>query len=127
MFCTEGIAMILRIIYHSLIYKKRQLSVSYFVKYGSLFGTIMTFIACNGKQYALIKRYEVKNLFSNCFVSSKYYSLLLISIDEFFFVLEKTSSQVDVVDAYSSLDICIVIEEVDSFVVSPMSAYHEHD
>ncbi|CAF2855212.1 unnamed protein product [Rotaria sp. Silwood2] len=116
-----------QIVYHSLAYTKRQSSVSYFVKYNSLFGIIITFMSCDDKQYAIIKRHAVKKKFSDYFVSSPYHSLLSKPIDTFFFVLEKQSLQFDVVDVYSSLDMCIVIEEDDCFIVSPLSIYHEHD
>ncbi|CAF1285776.1 unnamed protein product [Rotaria sordida] len=116
-----------QIIFHSLAYTKRQSSVSYFVKYNSLFGSIITFMSCNDKQYAIIKRYPIKKLFSDYFVSSPYYGRLMKPLDTFFFVLEKVSFQFDLVDVYSSLYMCVVIEEDDCLIVSPISVYHEHD
>lgn len=115
------------VIFHSLSYNKRQLSISFFVKYGSLFGSILTFMNCNNKKYAIIKRYPIKKLFSECFISSIYYGLLSKSVDQFFFILDKVASQFDIVDIHSSFDMCIVIEEEDCYVVSPLSSYYEHD
>ena len=116
-----------QIVYHSLAYTKRQSSMSYFVKYGSFFGAIIVFIHCNGKQYAIINRYSIKKKFSDYLISSNYYNVLLKSIDSFFFVLEKQSHHVDITDIISITDMCILIEEENSFVVSPISSSHEHD
>jgi hypothetical protein len=116
-----------QIVYHSLAYTRRQSSISFFIKYGTLFGSIITFMSCNDKQYAIIKRYSTKKRFSDYFSSSVYYKLLSKSIDVFFFVLEKSSFQLDVIDIHSSMQICIVIEEDDCFIVSPLLVYHEHD
>jgi len=51
------------VVYHSLAYKKRQSSISYFIKYGNLFGSIVVFMYCNGKEYAIINRHTLKIVF----------------------------------------------------------------
>ena len=82
---------------------------------------------CNGKEYAIVNRHMVKSCFSDHFISSYYYHILSKPIDSFFFVLNKVSSRFDVVDINISMEMCIIIEEDDCFVVSPLSVYHEHD
>ena len=84
-------------------------------------------MGCNGKEYAIINRHMLKNPFSDIFISSSYYEKLSRSIDSLFFVLEKVSGQCDIFDMYHSMEMCIVIEEEECFVVSPLSVYHEHD
>jgi hypothetical protein len=69
----------------------------------------------------------LKNRFSDNFISSSYYGILSKSIDSFFFVVDKISLQVDVFEIHNSMEMCIVIEEEDCFIVSPLSVYHEHD
>lgn len=115
------------VVYHSLAYKKRQSSISYFIKYANLFGSIMVFMCCNGKEYAVINRHMLKSRFSDHFISSYYYNILSKPIDSFFFVLDKVSNRFDVIDLQNSMEMCIVIEEDDCFIVSPLSVYHEHD
>ncbi|CAF1367916.1 unnamed protein product [Rotaria sp. Silwood1] len=56
-----------QIVYHSLEYTKKQSSVSYFIKYGSLFGIVIVFMSCNDKQYAVVKRHPIKKRFSDFF------------------------------------------------------------
>jgi hypothetical protein len=87
----------------------------------------MVFMSCNDKQYAIIKRNPIRRRFSDFFVSSAYYSILNEPVDAFFFVLEKASFHFDVVDLESSMEMCIVVEDDDCFVVSPISVHHEHD
>jgi hypothetical protein len=82
---------------------------------------------CNGKEYAIINRHMVKSRFSDHFISSYYYSILSKPIDSFFFVLNKVSTQFDVIDINTSMEMCIIFEEDDCLVVSPLSVYHEHD
>lgn len=114
-------------VYHSLQYKKRQSSISYFIKYGSLFGEIVIFVHCSGKQYAIVRRYSIKSKFSDYFISSTYYGILFKPIDYFFFVLEKLSYHLDIIDIDSIADMCILIEGEDFFIASPISSSHEHD
>lgn len=115
------------IIYHSLAYTKRQSSVSYFIKYGSLFGAIIVFFRCSGRQYAIVRRHSIKTKFSDYFMASNYYDILSKSIDSFFYVLENLSYYVDVIDVNSITDMCILMEDEDTYIVSPISGSHEHD
>ena len=71
-------------IYHSLRYRKRQSTISYFVQYSddchdTLFGSIEVFFKNKGSTFALIHNYPNRNLFSDIFSSSSYHSFLSIS------------------------------------------------
>ena len=79
------------------------------------------------REYAIVNRHIEKSRFSDSLMSSSYYNILAKPIDAFFFVLSKESSKIDVIDVQSSIEMCIVIEEDDCFIVSPLSVYHEHD
>jgi hypothetical protein len=114
-------------IYHSLSYAKRQSSVSYFIKYGSSYGSIVTFFSCNKKAYAVIQRYSMKNLFSEYITSSPYHNILSKSMDSFFVVLNDVSTEFDIIGVQNVMDMCIVIEQKGSLVVTPLSAVYEHD
>lgn len=115
------------IVYHSLAYKRRQSSVSYFIKYENSFGSILVFITCNGKEYAIVNHHALMNPFSDYFISSSYHNILSKPVDSFFFIVGKMPDRFDVIDVHSFIEMCVIVEEEHHFVVSPISAYHEHD
>ena len=84
-------------------------------------------MSCNGKNYAIVKHHAVKSRFSDHFASSKYYESLQEPTDNLFYALEKCSIQIDLVSVENGIDMCIVFEDDDSEIVSPLSVYHEHD
>jgi hypothetical protein len=119
-------------IYHSLLYTKCKKSVSYFVQYGGgcelKFGRIAIFFLCNSQMFALIHRHQQSALFSEKFLSTKYYSLIKEPIDRYFFVLRRESpSLVECIPISSIKTHCVVFEFPDSLVVTPVTGHHEHD
>lgn len=120
--------------YHSLIYNKRQTSISYFVQYlfhndvnDRRFGIINYFFTHMNEAFAVIQYYPRRSLYSDCFRKSKYFSLLKSPLDSLFFVLEKYHLQTDVVNVNWISSHCIVIEMENSLFVTPVSSYNEHD
>jgi hypothetical protein len=116
-----------KVVFHSLAYQKRQSSISYFIKYGSLFGAVLVYMFCSNDQYAIVKRYKNKKRFSDHFISFPYYALLAEPVDNFLCVLEKETLEYDVVNVNSSIYMCIIVEENDLLYVSSVFVYHEHD
>lgn len=121
-------------LFHSLLYQKRQRCISYFIQYSSNddgeqrhFGAIEYFFTCHGKSFALVHRYPVKQLYSEFYRTSRYFSLLKKALDSFFFVLKSESSQLDVILVEQICIHCIMIEENEYFIVTPISSYNEHD
>ncbi|CAF2117764.1 unnamed protein product [Rotaria magnacalcarata] len=122
-------------VYHSLQYKRRQKSVSYFVRYTStavpnsyLFGKIIIFFKCLNSTYALIQQYPTISRFSDLFRSSSYYELLDRSINHLFFVIsQQCISSYETVLASCILDNCIVFDCEDYHIATPVSSYDEHD
>ncbi|CAF1026745.1 unnamed protein product [Didymodactylos carnosus] len=101
--------------FHSLNYHKRQNSVSYFVQYlfandveDRRFGSIELFFTCNNLDYAIIKHYRIKRLYSDYLAQSRYYRLLKKPLDSLFFILEKDHCQIDVVKTDFILNHCII-------------------
>ena len=120
--------------FHSLIYQKRQNSISYFVQYlfggqacDRRFGKIELFFTCAYGSYAVIRRHHIARLYSDWFKSASYYFLVLKPLDTLYFVLEKDHRQLDLVQTNSIVNHCIVIEKSDHLFVTPFSSYHEHD
>ena len=119
-------------VYHSLIYSRRNSSISYFVQYrqsqsGIGFGKIKFFLTLNCEKYALIEHYEIKNKFSEFFRSSFYYHSLRKSIDFFFFVLYSSASSTHCVPISSIENYCIVFQKTPHIIVTPLSIDYEHD
>ncbi|CAF1278892.1 unnamed protein product [Rotaria sordida] len=119
-------------VYHSLIYFRRNSSISYFVQYrqnqnGINFGKIKFFFTSNHGRYAFIEHHEIKTKFSKFFKSSSYYDLLCKSIDYFFFVLHSSVSSTHCVPISSIENYCIVFENTHHIIVTPLSIDYEHD
>lgn len=120
--------------FHSLIYNRRRQSISYFVEYRlsddaehQRFGSIHYFFIHQQRGYAIIGRHSVKHAYSDFFKASKYYDLLKDPLNVLFFVLEKYSQRIDLVQTHCITNHCIVIDTNDSFVVTPVSNHNEHD
>ena len=120
--------------YHSLIYNKRGRSISYFVQYFSderypQFGTIEFFFALKSenKSYACIHEYCVQKKYSSYFEESKYFDILRRPLDSFFFVIENHSKRKSFVSTDLIKKHCIVFKMNDCTIITPVSAYNEHD
>jgi hypothetical protein len=120
--------------FHSLMYNKRQQSVSYFVQYlfnidnkDRRFGIINYFFTHKNQGYAVIRQYPIKCLYSTCFKKSKYYRLLKTPLDSLFFILEKNCQQTDLVQTDWIVGHCIVTEMANSLFIVPVLSYNEHD
>lgn len=120
--------------FHSLIYYKRQNSVSYFVQYNrssghekNYFGSIKLFFTCNSKAFAVVSNHPMKVLYSDHFRTSKYFGCLRNVLDNFYFVLEKNPIETHLVDINCIKNHCVVIEMKDSLHATIVSAYDEHD
>ena len=86
-------------VYHSLVYSRRNSTISFFVQYyqkqeNSNFGKIRYFYISNNETFAVIDHYEVKNKFSEFFISTSYYELLRRFIDPFFYARYSHTSEV---------------------------------
>lgn len=119
-------------VYHSLLYARRNSTISFFVQYyinqvGSSFGKIRYFFTANNNTFAVIDHHEIKKKFSNLFVSTSYYELLRKSIDSFFYVVYSESSTVHCVPITLIRNHCIIFEMSNCIIVTPISAYGEHD
>ncbi|CAF2195570.1 unnamed protein product [Rotaria magnacalcarata] len=119
-------------VYHSLLYRRRGSSVSYFVQYSkghddNLFGKIDLFFKCNNKNFALIHNHRLKRLFTDYFLSSNYHDILLKALNVYFYVLHHTSTLTDVVTVDNISNMCVVFTFNDSLVVTPLSSSYEHD
>ncbi len=119
-------------VYHSLIYSRRNSTVSYFVQYRKNqndinFGKIKLFFTSNNQKYALIEHHGIKTKFSNFIKSSSYYGLLCKSIDYFFFVLYSDTSTIHCIPISSIENYCVVFEKTDHIIVTPLSISYEHD
>ncbi|CAF3066765.1 unnamed protein product [Rotaria sp. Silwood2] len=120
--------------FHSLIYYKRQDSVSYFVQYSfnndvqdTRFGAIELFFIFNELGYAVIKHHRIKELCSDIFKACYYYHLLKMPIDSLYFSLEKNDCGIDIVRTDNIFNHCIVVEKNDCLFVTTISSYNEHD
>ncbi|CAF1331592.1 unnamed protein product [Didymodactylos carnosus] len=119
--------------YHSLLYNKRQTSVSYFVADRNNndqlnFGKILLFFKLKDKMFSLIESYEEKHKFSDFFINTRFYNNICKVIDLYFFVVQKISCHVKrVVPVQSILRHCIVFDSNDALVVTPVSRLDEHD
>jgi hypothetical protein len=120
--------------FHSMIYQKKHGSISYFVEYRwesrpceRRFGAIELFFTFDRNGYAVIRRHRAVRLYSDSFKQSSYYFLLLRPLDTLYYVLEKNSSQLDLVQIDTIVSHCIVNEKIDYIFVTPFSSYHEHD
>lgn len=119
-------------IYHSLHYSKRQSTVSYFVRYTNndndlLFGSIEYFFTYKGSSFALINNHLNIKPFSDIFVSSSYHPLLSECINSYFYILQANGSSFHHVPIQNILNLCIVFEDVNSIITTPVFAAYEHD
>ncbi|CAF1171092.1 unnamed protein product [Rotaria sordida] len=119
-------------IYHSLIYSRRNSTVSFFIQYNrnqddSNFGKIRYFFTSNNETFAVIEHHEIKNKFSQFFNLTSYYDLLRKSIDSFFYVLYSKAFSLHYVPITSIRNHCIIFEMTDYIIVTPISVYGEHD
>ena len=118
-------------VYHSLIYTRRNSTISFFVQYytnqgDSNFGKIRYFFTSNNDTFAVIDHHEIKKKFSN-FISTSYCELLRKSIDSFFYVLYFESSVVHCVPIALIRNHCIIFEMNNCIIASPISGYGEHN
>ena len=122
------------VMFHSLLYQKRQNSISYFVEYlfddetmDHRFGMIEFFFTCMNLSYAVIRHHRTKRLYSDLFKDSSYYFLLKKPIDSLYFILENEHPHLDLVRTDSIIKHCIVVEKNDYLIVTGFSSYNEHD
>jgi hypothetical protein len=120
--------------FHSMMYSRRGRSISYFTEYRAInksrrYGAIVLFYSTNNgtKSFALIDRYRPKRAFSDHFKKSKYYSRLKAPLDSLFFVLENSSTSRDIIRTDFIVKHCIVFQQDDCKIVTPVSTYDEHD
>ena len=122
-------------VYHSIHYKQRQKSVSYFVRYCHLtndgvysFGKIIMFFQVQSYTYAVIHQHPIYCSFSDLLSSSIYHELLHKPINHLFFVVSKKGLPTyELVLVNRILDHCIIFDCVDYHIVTPISSYDEHD
>jgi hypothetical protein len=117
---------------HSLAYMKRGSSVSYFVEYHddqrrNLFGAVRIFFKCCDRSYCIIEKHSNRGLFSDRFASSPYHSLLRKTLDVFFHSLSLQPSSVAIVGVTNVIDMCLVFEDNQSLIATPLSSSYEHD
>jgi hypothetical protein len=120
--------------FHSLLYKKRQKSISYFVQYSmsndpknGLFGIIELFFTYKDLGYAIIRNHRVKDRYSNTFINTSYYHSLKTAIDRLYFLLEKDHRTVHIVRTDFIISHCVIVEKTDHLFVSNVLTYNEHD
>lgn len=121
-------------IFHSLLFVRRQTSVSYFVTYSGMddvpsirFGVIECYFICCSKSYAVIKHHRTRHKASDFVKFSCYYELLKKPLDRLYYVLENVSDQIDIIEVSRIMNHCIVVDKVDYLFVSIVLSYHEHD
>ena len=117
--------------YHSLSYTNRQSTISYFVQYfndnqNTLFGSIELFFTYKGSSFALINYHSAKHLFSDVFRSTPYYYILSKCIYMYFYILQSKSSSFHYVPIQNILNLCIVFENYNLLIVTPISKCYEH-
>ncbi|CAF4124951.1 unnamed protein product [Adineta steineri] len=121
--------------FHSLLYKRRTKSNSYFVSYyestsnnEKYFGIIHLFFCCMNTTYAVIQRFKNKQPFSSLFKSSSYFDLLEKPLDSCYNILFKNPCDIfDIVEINYIIKHCIVFDFEQELVVTEISAYNEHD
>ncbi|CAF0964920.1 unnamed protein product [Adineta ricciae] len=123
-------------IYHSILYKRRQKSVSYYVRYcrsidnnAYSFGKIIMFFQVQSFTYAVIRQHPIHCLFSDLISSSSSYDKLLRKpINHLFYVVSKEwLPTYELVLVSRIFDHCIVFDCIDYHIVTPISSYDEHD
>ncbi|CAF1311019.1 unnamed protein product, partial [Rotaria sordida] len=122
-------------VYHSIHYKQRQKSISYFVRYCHLtndgvysFGKIIMFFQVQSSTYALIQQHPVHCLFSDLLLPSLYHELLHKPVNHLFYVVSKQCLSVyEPVLVSRILDHCIIFDCIGYHIVTPVSSYDEHD
>ena len=123
-------------IFHSLLYKRRVKSNSYFISYwksmntdiNKFYGQIVLFFRHSNVTYAMIQCFPKKKKFSYVFRSSCYYPLLKKPLDNCFSILCRDSPEIfDIVNINNIQKHCIVFDFKQELVVTEISAYHEHD
>lgn len=120
--------------FHSLIYQRRQSSISYFVQYSrtsnkqhTRFGIIEYFVVISGRSYAYIRQHKIKRLYSDTFLQSSYYFLLRNTLDALYFCLEKHHEHCEIAPIECILNHCIITERPDELLVTNYVSYQEHD
>lgn len=118
--------------YHSLIYVRRNSTISYFVQYrcggtNFNFGKIQFFFTSKQETFALIEDQVMEKHFSDFFSSSPYYHILRKPIDSFYFVLSSKSSALRCIPVSSIENHCLCFEFLNSNIVTPLSLCYEHD
>jgi hypothetical protein len=121
-----------RRVYHSLLYVKRQSTISYFVEYvddkqKKCYGSVKLFFTCRGRAFALINHHPSHRMFSDFFSSSRYHPVLSKCIDVYFHFLTTGSSFLDCISIDGIVNICIIFETADGLIVTPLSTGYEHD
>jgi hypothetical protein len=119
-------------IYHSVFYRQRKSTVSYFVRYtsdghDSLFGSIQHFFTYQGSSFALINNHSNQKPFSDMFASSCYHSLLSKCINSYFYILQANGSSFHHVPIGKILNLCVVFQQDGFIIVTPISGAYEHD
>ncbi|CAF1368239.1 unnamed protein product [Rotaria sordida] len=121
--------------FHSLLYKRRTKSKSYFISYykstdddEKYFGFIHLFFYCKDTTYAIIERFQNMQKFSSSFRSSSYFDLLKKPLDSCFSIVSKEPSDIfDIVEIGHVIKHCIVFDFGQHLIITEVSAYHEHD
>lgn len=121
--------------FHSLIYKRKGKSNSYFISYSKstndkiiYYGRIILFFSCINRTYAVVQRYIQNQNFSSLFKSSPYFFLLEKPMDKFFSLLSKQPSDLfDAIDIDHVIKHCIIFDFKEQLIATEVSAYHEHD
>jgi hypothetical protein len=121
--------------FHSLLYKRRTSSNSYFVSFHKstnnetkYFGIIHLFFTCANTTYALIQHFKNKQEFISLFESSSYFDLLKKPLNSCFSILYKEPTDLfDIVQVIHIIKHCIVFDFEEQLIVTEVSAYHEHD
>ena len=119
-------------VYHSMLYSRRQRSVSYFVQYRNehmvlKYGKIILFFTCKNQHFAIIEHHRTLTAFSEQLKSSQYYNLLKNVVDLFFSRVEIHSFDCICIPISFISKHCVVFEADRCFIVTPVSDCEEHD
>ncbi|CAF4869588.1 unnamed protein product [Rotaria socialis] len=121
--------------FHSLIYKLRRKSNSYFISYfkqkeddNKYFGKVVFYFVCANATYALVQKHQHKQNFSDLFKSTSYFSLLEKPLNSCFKILLKQPNDIyDIIGIENVFKHCIVFDLDHALIVTEVSAYDEHD
>jgi hypothetical protein len=120
------------LVYHSLLYQRRQMSNSFFIQYQDArssqhFGEISYFFRCGEQIFAVVQHYESKGRFSDEFRTSEYHGLLKVPVDIFFSVVSDAFHELMCVPLSLIGNHCVVLQSTRGLIVTPISRYDEHD